>query len=150
MMPQLPLRVRLTLWYALAIAVALFSIGFISLWMVHRAIDDLENNELQQRVRSVRRFVETAPPAKPPHSYATKSPARLNPFTATNGSRSSTKMANGSIAPGMLQPSIRSWPCLNRFPPKAPTSPTRRSLFMSAPSSRPSVCAARVTQFRPG
>ena len=38
MMPQLPLRVRLTLWYALAIAVALFSIGFISLWMVDHAI----------------------------------------------------------------------------------------------------------------
>jgi len=59
--PQPPLRVRLTLWYGLAIAVALFSIGFISLWMVHRAIDDLENNELQQRVRSVRRFVESRP-----------------------------------------------------------------------------------------
>jgi signal transduction histidine kinase len=29
--------------------------------MVHRAIDDLENNELQQRVRSVRRFVEARP-----------------------------------------------------------------------------------------
>jgi heavy metal sensor kinase len=61
MMPQLPLRVRLTLWYALAIAVALFSIGFISLWMVHRAIDDIENHELQERVRSVSRFIESRP-----------------------------------------------------------------------------------------
>jgi heavy metal sensor kinase len=39
----------------------MFSIGFASLWMVHRAIDDLENEELQQRVRSVRRFIESRP-----------------------------------------------------------------------------------------
>ena len=58
---QLPLRVRLALWYGIAIAVALFSIGFVSLWMVHRAIDDLENDELQERVRSVSRFVESRP-----------------------------------------------------------------------------------------
>jgi hypothetical protein len=34
--------------------------------MVHHAIDDLENNELQQRVRSVRRFVETRPTNESP------------------------------------------------------------------------------------
>ena len=34
--------------------------------MVHRAIDDLENNELQQRVRSVRRFVEARPAHEAP------------------------------------------------------------------------------------
>lgn len=61
MIRNLPLRVRLTLWYSLAIAVTLFSIGLGSLWMVHRAIDDLESNELQQRVRSVRRFIESRP-----------------------------------------------------------------------------------------
>jgi heavy metal sensor kinase len=49
------------LWYSLAIAATMFTIGFISLWMVHRAINDLENEELQQRVRSVRRFVESRP-----------------------------------------------------------------------------------------
>jgi hypothetical protein len=58
---SLPIRVRLTLWYSLAIAATMFSLGFVSLWMVHRAIDDLENEELQQRVRSVRRFVESRP-----------------------------------------------------------------------------------------
>jgi heavy metal sensor kinase len=44
----------------------MFTIGFIALWMVHRAIDDLENNELQQRVRSVRRFVESRPSRETP------------------------------------------------------------------------------------
>ncbi len=52
---------RLTLWYSLAIAATMFSIGFASLWMVHRAVDDLEKEELQQRVRSVRRFIESRP-----------------------------------------------------------------------------------------
>ena len=61
MINSLPIRIRLTLWYSLAIAAAMFTIGFISLWMVHRAINDLENEELQQRVRSVRRFVENRP-----------------------------------------------------------------------------------------
>jgi heavy metal sensor kinase len=61
----LPIRIRLTLWYALAIAVTLFLIGFAALWMVHCAIDDLEHNELQQRVRSVRRFIESRPATEP-------------------------------------------------------------------------------------
>jgi heavy metal sensor kinase len=53
--------VRLTLWYSLAIAATMFFIGFASLWMVHRGIDELENEELRQRVRSVRRFIESRP-----------------------------------------------------------------------------------------
>ena len=61
MIRRLPIRVRLTLWYSLAFATALFSIGLLSLWMVHHAIDELENAELQQRVRSVRRFLESRP-----------------------------------------------------------------------------------------
>jgi len=61
---SLPIRIRLTLWYSLAIATTMFSIGIASLWMVHRAIDDLEKEELQQRVRSVRRFVESRPPGE--------------------------------------------------------------------------------------
>jgi signal transduction histidine kinase len=44
----------------------LFCLGFAALWMVHHAIDDLENNELQQRVRSVRRFVEARPAHETP------------------------------------------------------------------------------------
>ena len=63
-MRSLPIRVRLTLWYSLAVAVTMFAIGFAALWMVHRAINDLENEELQQRVRSVRRFVESRPPGE--------------------------------------------------------------------------------------
>ena len=61
MIRRLPIRARLTLWYSLVFATALLSIGLGSLWMVHRAIDELENNELQQRVRSVRRFLESRP-----------------------------------------------------------------------------------------
>ncbi len=61
MIKSLPIRIRLTLWYSLAIATTMFSIGFASLWMVHRAIDDLEKEELQQRARSVRRFVASRP-----------------------------------------------------------------------------------------
>jgi hypothetical protein len=48
MIRRLPIRVRLTLWYSLVFATALLSIGLGSLWMVHRAIDELENNELQR------------------------------------------------------------------------------------------------------
>jgi heavy metal sensor kinase len=64
-MISLPIRIRLTLWYSLAVAVTMFAIGFAALWMVHRAIDDLEKNELQQRVRSVRRFIESRPAREP-------------------------------------------------------------------------------------
>jgi hypothetical protein len=66
MIRRLPLRVRLTLWYSLVFATALFAIGLTSLWMVHRAIDSLEQNELQQRVRSVRRFLEARPAHEDP------------------------------------------------------------------------------------
>jgi len=63
---QLPIRVRLTVWYSLVFAAALFCIVFASLWMVHHAIGDLENQELQQRVRSVRRFLEARPAHEDP------------------------------------------------------------------------------------
>ncbi|MGD0548169.1 MAG: ATP-binding protein [Terracidiphilus sp.] len=63
-MRALPIRVRLTLWYSLAVAVTMFAIGCAALWMVHRAVDDLESEELQQRVRSVRRFIESRPPGE--------------------------------------------------------------------------------------
>jgi heavy metal sensor kinase len=57
----LPIRVRLTIWYSLVFATTLLSLVSASLWMVHRAVTDLENEELQQRVRSVRRFLEASP-----------------------------------------------------------------------------------------
>lgn len=56
-----PIRIRLTLLYSLAMAATLFSIGFVSLWMVQQAVDHLEKNELRQRARSVARFVESRP-----------------------------------------------------------------------------------------
>jgi signal transduction histidine kinase len=58
MIRPLPIRVRLTLWYSFAFASVLFCLGFASLWMVHRAITEIENQELQERVRSVRLFLE--------------------------------------------------------------------------------------------
>jgi heavy metal sensor kinase len=61
MMARLPLRMRLTLWYSLGFAAAFFAIGFAGIWMVHRAILELENNELRQRVRSVERFLDARP-----------------------------------------------------------------------------------------
>jgi len=63
---HLPLRVQLTLWYSLVFAAALFCLGFACLWMVHRAINDLEDNELQQRVRSVQRFIAARPAHESP------------------------------------------------------------------------------------
>ena len=61
-MRVLPIRVRLTIWYTVAIAATLLSIGFVSLWMVHRAIDEVETSELRQRARSVERYIESRPP----------------------------------------------------------------------------------------
>jgi len=66
MMTQLPLRIRLTLWYSTAFAVAVFCFGFACLCLVHRAVTDLEENELQQRVRSVHRFLEVRPAQETP------------------------------------------------------------------------------------
>lgn len=60
-MKSLPIRIRLTLLYSLAMAATMFSIGFVSLWMVQGAIDYLEKSELRQRARSVARFVESRP-----------------------------------------------------------------------------------------
>ena len=62
----LPIRVRLTVWYSLVFATALLCIVFISLWMVHRAIDDIEDNELTQRVKSVRQFLSAQPKDESP------------------------------------------------------------------------------------
>jgi signal transduction histidine kinase len=63
---HLPLRVRLTLWFSMVFAAALLCLGFACLWMVHRAVNDLEDNELQQRVRSVHRFIAARPEHESP------------------------------------------------------------------------------------
>ncbi|QHN05216.1 HAMP domain-containing protein [Granulicella sp. WH15] len=81
---RLPLRVRLTLWYSLVFATALFALGFASLWMVHRAVESLENNELQQRVRSVRRFVESRPEHE---SLAATRAAMTSAYNASHGNK---------------------------------------------------------------
>lgn len=61
MIGHLSIRIRLTLWFSLTFAAAFFSLGGASLWMVHRAINELESKELQERVRSVQRFLEAHP-----------------------------------------------------------------------------------------
>lgn len=69
MIVHLPIRVRLTLWYTLVFAGALFCLGFACLWMVHGAITNLENNELTQRVKSVRQFLEARPKGETPEQF---------------------------------------------------------------------------------
>ena len=64
---NLPIRIRLTTWYSSVFAAALLCITAVSLWMVHRAVAEMENNELQQRVRSVRRFLEARPRNEAPN-----------------------------------------------------------------------------------
>jgi heavy metal sensor kinase len=58
---NLPIRARLTLWFFCIFAVATLTLLSACLWMVHRSIVELETNELQQRVRSVQRFLEVRP-----------------------------------------------------------------------------------------
>jgi heavy metal sensor kinase len=65
---RLPIRFRLTLWFFLIFAAATVALLTVCLWMVHRSIVELEVNELQQRVRSIRRFLELRPPDEPPAS----------------------------------------------------------------------------------
>jgi heavy metal sensor kinase len=64
-MRPLSIRLRLSLWFFLIFAVAILSLSAICLWMVHRSILAIETNELQQRVRSIQRFLEVRPPSEP-------------------------------------------------------------------------------------
>jgi heavy metal sensor kinase len=57
----LPIRLKLTLWFFSIFAVATLALLSACLWMVHRSILELETNELQQRVRSVQRFLDARP-----------------------------------------------------------------------------------------
>jgi heavy metal sensor kinase len=66
----LPIRVRLALWFFGIFSVATLSLLAVSLWIVHRSIVELETNELHERVRSVRRFLEVRPADEPPASQA--------------------------------------------------------------------------------
>jgi heavy metal sensor kinase len=83
-MRSLPIRVRLTLWYSLAITVTMFTIGLVSLWMVHHAIDNLEKIELQERVRGVRRFIESRPEGE---TSAALHEAITAAYSASHGSK---------------------------------------------------------------
>lgn len=60
----LPIRLRLALWFFSIFAAATLAIGVLSIWMVHRSILDLENNELHERIRGVERFLENRPPGE--------------------------------------------------------------------------------------
>ena len=62
---RLPIRVRLALWFFAVFGVATLALLSACLWMVHRSISELETNELQERVRSVRRFLEVRPADEP-------------------------------------------------------------------------------------
>lgn len=68
---SLPIRVRLTLWYSLVFATALLCLGFACLWMVHSAITNLETQELRQRVKSVRQFLNARPKGEMPEQLRT-------------------------------------------------------------------------------
>lgn len=69
-MYRMSIRVRLTLWYSLVFASALLSLGGAALWMVNRAFDELQAKELQQRVRSVRLFLEARPAGETPEQLS--------------------------------------------------------------------------------
>jgi len=83
-MDRLPLRVRLAIWYSLGFAISFWAIGLASMWLVHSAILNLENNELSQRVRSVRRFLEGRPADEDP---AARSAAITAAYNVTHGSK---------------------------------------------------------------
>jgi heavy metal sensor kinase len=61
---QLPIRIRLSLWFFVVFGVATMALLAACLSMVHRSIVELETNELHERVRSVERFLEARPPGE--------------------------------------------------------------------------------------
>jgi heavy metal sensor kinase len=61
----LSIRLRLSLWFFLIFAIAMFTLSTTCLWMVHRCILTIETTELQQRVRSIQRFFEVRPSSVP-------------------------------------------------------------------------------------
>jgi heavy metal sensor kinase len=65
---RLPIRVRLAAWFFSVFALATLALLAACLWMVHRSILELETNELHERVRSVRRFLEVRPADETPDS----------------------------------------------------------------------------------
>lgn len=84
MIREMPIRVRLTLWYSLVFAATLFSLGGAALWMVQHATVQLETKELQQRVRSVRLFLESRPDGE---SSASLLEAIKSTYDVTHGKR---------------------------------------------------------------
>jgi heavy metal sensor kinase len=62
---KLPIRLRLSIWFFAIFAGATLALLSACLWMVHRSIVELETNELEQRVRSVERLLDSRPPNEP-------------------------------------------------------------------------------------
>jgi len=80
---RLPIRIRLALWFFTVFGVATLALLSACLWMVHRSISELETNELQERVRSVRRFLEVRPAGEPLASQQ----RAFGVFDVTNGGK---------------------------------------------------------------
>lgn len=84
MIHPLSIRLRLSLWFFLIFAVAMFTLSATCLWMVHRCILTIETTELQQRVRSIQRFLEAQPPNEP---IATLRESMASTYDVTHGSK---------------------------------------------------------------
>jgi len=80
----LSIRLRLSLWFFLIFAVAMFTLSATCLWMVHRCILTIETTELQQRVRSIQRFLEAQPPNEP---IGTLRESMASTYDVTHGSK---------------------------------------------------------------
>ena len=84
MIRPLSIRLRLSLWFFLIFAVAMFTLSATCLWMVHRCILTIETTELQQRVRSIQRFLEAQPPDEP---IGTLRESMASTYDVTHGSK---------------------------------------------------------------
>ena len=84
MIRPLSIRLRLSLWFFLIFAVAMFTLSATCLWMVHRCILTIETTELQQRVRSIQRFLEAQPPNEP---IGTLRESMASTYDVTHGSK---------------------------------------------------------------
>lgn len=61
-MKQLPIRIRLTLWYFAMFASAAVLLSLASLWMLQRSLDSTEYHELQERAEDVQEVLSHEPP----------------------------------------------------------------------------------------
>lgn len=80
----LPIRLRFALWFFAIFSVATMAVAAMSLWLVHESIEKLQANELQQRVKSVRRFLEAQWPNQEPASLQQ---AAIQLYDVTHGGK---------------------------------------------------------------